>query len=106
MTKLRIFSVLYTNIQISGGGGSVYEDYDKVNLNENMDFLAYYPRFKCLSLADNQLTSLDLFLASGIWNRLYISNNYIADIKPLTVLEKLSLLKCKGNPFGKLPGSQ
>ncbi len=89
---------LYKNVQISGGGGIVYVDYDKVNLNEHLDFLANYPGLKSLSLADNQLTGLEF--VSGLMNleRLDISGNYVTDLKPLTALEKLNVLECKGNP--------
>lgn len=47
---------LYKNVQISGGGGIVYVDYDKVSLDEHTDFLGNYPGLKSLSLSDNMLT--------------------------------------------------
>lgn len=89
---------LYKNVQISGGGGIVYVDYDKVSLDEHTDFLGNYPGLKSLSLSDNMLTGLEFAAALPELERLTVRDNYITDIKPLEGLGRLRFLDCTGNP--------
>lgn len=93
---------LYENVKISGGGGIVYVDYDKVDLNDNTGFLTAFPGIRRLSLADNMLT--DISFAASLPNLEYldISDNYVTDIKPLEGLGRLGTLDCSGNPVGNV----
>lgn len=93
---------LYENVKISGGGGIVYVDYDKVDLNDNTGFLTAFPGLTRLSLADNMLT--DISFVSSLPNLEYldIKDNYVTDITPLEGLGRLSTLNCAGNPVGNL----
>lgn len=88
----------YTNVQVSGGGGIVYVDYDKVELDGNTDFLANYPGLKHLSIADNKLTQIQFAGSLAALETLDISDNYVTDLKPLEPLRALYQVNCKGNP--------
>lgn len=89
---------LYKNVQISGGGGIVYVDYDNVSLDENTGFLANYPGLKELSLSDNMLTGVGFAASLPNLERFDISGNYVTDLKPLEGLGKLKVLNASGNP--------
>lgn len=89
---------LYKNVQISGGGGFRYIDWDDVNLDEHTDFLGFYPGLKELSLADNKLTQIAFAPGLVKLETLNISGNYVTDIKPLESLGSLRSLNCQGNP--------
>lgn len=89
---------LYKNVQISGGGGIVYVDYDTVSLDENTGFLANYPGLKELSLSENMLTGVGFAASLPNLERLNISGNYVTDLKPLEGLGKLKMLNAAGNP--------
>ena len=99
LTTLEMDGVkLYTNVQISGGGGIYSIDYDDVVLDEHLDFLKYYPGLKRLSLAENKLTSLSFAEGLPALESLNIKENYITDLKPLSSLTALKLVDCTGNP--------
>lgn len=89
---------LYTNVDISGGGGIMYIDYDKVSLDEHTDFLSNFPNLKSLSLADNTLTQITFAAGLPALETLDISGNYVTDLKPLESLKALKLLDSTGNP--------
>lgn len=89
---------LYKNVKISGGGGIVYVDYDKVSLDEHTGFLANYSGLKSLSLADNMLTQVDFASSLKNLESMDISENYVTDLKPLEGLGKLKMLNAAGNP--------
>lgn len=89
---------LYKNVQISGGGGIVYVDYDKVSLDENTGFLANYPGLARLCLADNMLTDVSFAASLPELEYFDIKDNYVTDLKPLQGLGKLRTLICAGNP--------
>ncbi len=90
---------LYTNVNISGGGGIIYVDYDKVALAEHMDFLSKFPGLKTLSLAENTLTDLSFAAQLPALENLDISGNYITDLNPLESLSSLQSVTCTGNPI-------
>lgn len=90
---------LYKNVQVSGGGGIQYVNWDDVVLDEHIDFLTHYPNLKTLVLSDNDLTKVDF--ASGLMEleNLDISDNYVTDIKPLDTAVSLKQVNCTGNPI-------
>lgn len=89
---------LYKNVKISGGGGIVYVDYDKVTLDEHIGFLTNYPSLRELSLADNKLSGILFAEALNNLERININENYVTDLKPLEGLINLKSVSCKGNP--------
>lgn len=89
---------LYTNVKVSGGGGIVYVDYDKVTLDENTDFLKNFPGLVSLSLADNMLTQLNFAPVLVNLEALDINENYVTKLRPLEALPKLKEVNCAGNP--------
>lgn len=100
LTTLQMAGVkLYKNVQVSGGGGIVYVDWDDVVLDENTGFITHYPNLKTLDLSDNELTQVDF--ASGLLalEMLDISDNYVTDIKPLDTAASLKQVDCAGNPI-------
>lgn len=89
---------LYKNVQISGGNGIVYVDYDTVTLDENTGFLSAFTGLESLSLADNKLTNISFASALPALKDLDIQGNYVTDLKPLESLSVLRWVDCKGNP--------
>lgn len=90
---------LYKNAQISGGGGIYSINWDDVTLNDNTSFLSHYPNLEHLSIAENNLTSVEF--AAGLMNlkTLDIRENYITDLKPLARAASLSRVEATGNPI-------
>lgn len=91
--------VLYNNIQLSGGGGIMYADWDDVTLDEHTDFLRHFKALKSLSIADNELT--DISFAAGLdkLETLDLSENYVTELRPLAELKALKNVICTGNPI-------
>ncbi len=90
---------LYKNVKISGGGGIYSVDYDKVVLDEHLDFFAKFPGLKKLSLADNTLTGIGFASSLPMLEELNISGNYVTDLKPLQNLRELKTVICTDNPI-------
>lgn len=90
---------LYKNVQVSGGGGIQYVNWDDVVFDDNRGFLAHYPNLKTLVLADNKLTSVDFAAGFQELEYLDISDNYVTDIKPLDTAVSLKQVDCTGNPL-------
>lgn len=90
---------LYKNVKISGGGGIYSVDYDKVILDEHLDFFAKFPGLKKLSLADNTLTGIGFASSLPMLEELNISGNYVTDLKPLQNLNQLKTVNCTDNPI-------
>ena len=90
---------LYKNVKISGGGGIYSVDYDKVVLDEHLDFFAKFPGLKKLSLADNTLTGIGFASSLPLLEELNISGNYVTDLKPLQNLTELKTVNCTDNPI-------
>lgn len=89
---------LYKNVDISGGGGIIYVDYDSVTLDEHTDFLTNYPNLKELSLAENKLTNILFAEHLNNLEMIDIDENYVTDLKPLASLSRLRKVWCRGNP--------
>lgn len=90
---------LYKNVKISGGSGIYSVDYDKVVLDEHLDFFAKFPGLKKLSLADNTLTGIGFASSLPLLEELDISGNYVTDLKPLQNLSELKTIICTDNPI-------
>ncbi|MDE7404370.1 MAG: leucine-rich repeat domain-containing protein, partial [Lachnospiraceae bacterium] len=90
---------LYENVHIDYNSGIVMIDWDKVTLDEHMDFLKKFPGLKELYLRENGLT--DLSFAEGLpaLQILDISENYITELRPLARLPSLQKVVCAGNPL-------
>ncbi len=90
---------LYENVHINHNYGIVMIDWDKVTLDEHMDFLKKFPGLKELYLRENGLT--DLSFAEGLpaLQILDISENYITELRPLARLPSLQKVVCAGNPL-------
>ena len=90
---------LYENVHIDYNTGIVMIDWDKVTLDEHMDFLKKFPGLKELYLRENGLT--DLSFAEGLpaLQILDISENYITELRPLARLPSLQKVVCAGNPL-------
>lgn len=89
---------LYKNVNISGGNGITYVDYDDVALDGQTEFLVHYPKLEQLSLADNKLTQINFASKLTALKNLDISGNYITDLKPLESLAALQMVNCLDNP--------
>lgn len=90
---------LYKNVQVSGYGGIQYVDWDNVILSEHLNFLSNYQGLKQLSIADNELTSLEFTAALPTLESIDFTDNYITDLKPLVGLTHLKEVICSGNPI-------
>lgn len=93
---------LYKNVQVDGGGGILYVDWDDVILDEHTGFLAHYPNLESLSLADNELTQVEFGSSLGNMKTLDISENYVTDVRPLAGAPSLRTLILTGNPVDNL----
>lgn len=90
--------VLYNNVQVSGGGGIVYVDWDDVELNGHTEFLERMKGLKNLSIAENELTDIEFARELSALETIDLSENYVTDLKPLTGLKSLKRVTCTGNP--------
>lgn len=90
---------LYKNVQVWGENGFYAIDYDKVSLDENIDFLKNFKGLTDLSLADNMLTGIDFVKEFYFLKTLDISENYITDLRPLQGLSNLENVNCTENPI-------
>ena len=90
---------LYKNVQVSGGGGIQYVDWDDVVLNEHLDFLTHYQGLRTLSIADNDLTGIEFAASLPQMEKIDLSENYVTDLKPLSALPSLREVDCTGNPI-------
>ena len=93
---------LYKNVQVDGGGGILYVDWDDVLLDEHTGFLVHYPNLESLSLADNELTQVEFGSSLGNLRILDISENYVTDIRPLAGAPSLRTLILTGDPVDNL----
>ncbi len=91
--------VLYNNVQISGGGGITYVDWDSVILDEHTDFLGHFKALKNLSIADNELTDLSFVTGMTMLETVDLSENYVTELRPLAELKALKTVMCTGNPI-------
>jgi hypothetical protein len=91
--------VLYNNVQVSGGGGIVYVDWDDVELDEHTEFLGRLKGLKNLSIAENELTDIAFAGELSALETIDLSENYVTDLKPLTGLKSLKRVTCTGNPI-------
>lgn len=93
---------LYKNVQVSGGGGIVYVDWDDVSFTENIAFLEKLKGLKELSIRENELTDLGFAAALEGLQTIDFSDNYVTDISPLSGLKALSLVNCSENPVSNV----
>lgn len=91
--------VLYNNVQVSGGGGIVYVDWDDVELDEHTEFLGRLKGLKNLSIAENELTDITFAGELSALETIDLSENYVTDLKPLSGLKSLKRVTCTGNPI-------
>ncbi len=91
--------VLYNNVQVSGGGGIVYVDWDDVELDEHTEFLGRLKGLKNLSIAENELTDIAFAGELSALETIDLSENYVTDLKPLSGLKSLKRVTCTGNPI-------
>lgn len=90
--------ILYNNVQVSGGGGIVYVDWDDVVLDEHTDFLGHLKGLKNLSIAENQLTDISFVTEMPVLETINLSENYVTQLRPLAELKSLKAVICTGNP--------
>ena len=91
--------VLYNNVQVSGGGGIMYVDWDDVTLDEHTDFLGRFKALKNLSIADNELTDISFVAGMDMLETVNLSENYVTELRPLAELKSLKTVICTGNPI-------
>lgn len=91
--------VLYDNVQIGGGGGIVYVDWDDVTLDEHTDFLGHFKALKNLSIVDNELTDISFVTGMTMLEFVDLSENYVTELRPLAELKVLKTVVCTGNPI-------
>ena len=89
---------LYKNVQVSGGGGIVYVDWDDVSFTEHLSFLEKLKGLKELSIRENELTDISFAASLGGLKTIDFSDNYVTDLSPLSGLKALSQVKCSENP--------
>ncbi len=101
-TSLEALSIdkikLFKNVQVSGGGGIVYVDWDDVSFTENIAFLEKFKGLKELSIKENELTEIGFAAALEALQKIDFSDNYVTDISPLSGLKNLSQVICTENP--------
>lgn len=90
---------LYKNVQVSGGGGIVYVDWDDVSLVEHLSFLEKLKGLKELSIRENELTNLSFAASLPALQTIDFSDNYVTDLAPLSGLKALSAVNCEDNPI-------
>ncbi|MCI8510668.1 MAG: leucine-rich repeat domain-containing protein [Lachnospiraceae bacterium] len=89
---------LYKNVNVSGGGGIVYVNWDDVNFVENLSFLSKLKGLKRLSLKENELTNLDFATSLESLQAIDFSDNYVTDVSPLSGLRALKQVNGTDNP--------
>lgn len=90
---------LYKNVQVSGGGGIVYVDWDDVSFVEHLSFLERLKGLKELSIRENELTGVEFAAALPALETIDFSDNYVTDLAPLSGLKALSHVDCRENPI-------
>ncbi len=100
LESLSIDSIkLYKNVQVSGGGGIVYVDWDDVNFTEHLTFLEKLKGLKELSIRENELTEIGFAASLGALESIDFADNYVTDLSPLSGLKALSAVDCSENPI-------
>lgn len=89
---------LYENVNVSGGGGIVYVDWDDVIFSEHLEFLGRLKNLKHLSIRENELTDLAFAQALGALETIDFSDNYVTDVSPLSALQNLKQATGTDNP--------
>ncbi len=90
---------LYKNVQVSGGGGIVYVDWDDVVLDEHTEFLGRLKALKHLSIRGNHLTDLSFAKDMAMLETIDLTDNYITELRPLAELDNLREVIGTGNPI-------
>ena len=90
---------LYENVQVSGGGGIYYVDWDDVSLVENLGFLGKFTALQKLSICENELTDLNFASSLPALSEIDFSDNYVTDLTPLLGLRNLKTVTCTDNPI-------
>lgn len=90
---------LYKNVQVSGGGGIVYVDWDDVSFTEHLSFLEKLKGLKELSIRENKLTDIHFAASLSGLRAIDFSDNYVTDLSPLSGLKALSQVNCQDNPI-------
>lgn len=93
---------LYKNVQVSGGGGIVYVNWDDVSFTENIAFLEKFKGLKELSIRENELTEIGFAAALEGLQEIDFSDNYVTDVSPLSGLKALSVVNCSENPVSNV----
>ncbi len=89
---------LYKNVEVSGGGGITYVNWDDVNFTEHLDFFAKLKGLKNLSIRENELTDLGFVSSLEALQTIDFADNYVTDLSPLSGLKALSKVDCTENP--------
>lgn len=89
---------LYNNVQISGGGGIQYVNWDDVSFTENISFLSRFQGLKHLSIRENELTDVGFAAELPALQTIDLSDNYVTDLTPLAGLKDLIQVDCTKNP--------
>ncbi len=90
---------LYKNVNVSGGGGIVYVDWDDVSFTENLSFLGKLKGLKELTICENELTDLAFAESLAALRSIDFADNYVTDLSPLSGLKSLSRVVCTENPI-------
>lgn len=89
---------LYKNVQVSGGGGIQYVNWDDVSFTKHVSFLGKFQGLKHLSIRENELTDLAFAAQLPALQTLDFSDNYVTDLSPLAGLKALTQIDCTKNP--------
>lgn len=76
-----------------------YENWEKLPMNDCIDFVENFPNLKHLSVQSNKLENLDFTKSLTKLEYLDITNNYISDLQGLNELPKLQKVVCGENPL-------
>lgn len=90
---------LYNNVQVSGGGGITYVDWDDVSFTDHLSFFEKLKGLKELSIRENQLTDLNFASSLTALQTIDFSDNYVTDLSPLSGLKALTFINCGENPI-------
>lgn len=92
---------LRENIYVESSGMVMNVYYDKVNLDDKINFLNKFPNLEELYVQSNKLTGVEFTEDLPNLKKLDITDNYVTDLRPLGKLQHLETVWCGENSISQ-----